>query len=131
MKEIDLPSGAKLKIDMATFTASRALYQSFLEEMRGMKWNPSDEIDVNLFKDLFCSALSSKKVEACLWECMKKALYNDLRITLDTFEPVEAREDYLRVCLEVAHYNVGPFMKNLFAELLNLYSTFAKSPELK
>ena len=72
-------------------------------------------IDVNLRKDLFCTFLASKKIEAALAECMKRVTYNGLKITEDTFEPVEARDDYLTVCVEVTRENVVPFMKSLFA----------------
>lgn len=116
MTEVDLPSGAKLRIQPAPFKDSRALYQAILEEAKVLKLDPKTEIDVNLFKDLFCVGVSSKKIESCLWECMKVVRYNELKIDADTFEKVEAREDYLTVCFEVAKENVLPFMKNLYAK---------------
>lgn len=121
MKEIALPSGAVLKIMPAPFVEARALYQALMEEIRNIKVDPTADIDVNLYKDLFCVCLSSKRVEACLWQCMKRVTYNangvgDLKITQDTFEPVENRDDYLKVCFEVGEENIRPFMKSLFAE---------------
>lgn len=115
MTEVVLPSGAKLKITPSSFAVAKDLFQAVTEEMKGLSISSSTEIDINLFKDLFCSGLSSKKIEKCLWECMKKATYNDLKITEDTFEPVEARQDYLQVMFEVAKENISPFMKSLFA----------------
>lgn len=115
MKEVVLPSGAKLKITPSSFAVSKELFQAVSEELKSLSISASTEIDINLFKDFFCAGLSSKKIEKCLWECMKKATYNDLKITEDTFEPVEAREDYLQVMFEVAKENITPFMKSLFA----------------
>lgn len=116
MRKVKLPSGAELAIGLAPFAPAKELYQSILSEAKGIELNPSDEIDVNLWKDLLCVMLSSKKVEAALWECMKRSTYNGLKIDDQTFEPAEAREDYLTACMEVAKDNVMPFMKSLYAK---------------
>jgi hypothetical protein len=71
---------------------------------------------MNLFKDIACELLSSPKFEKALWECMKKATIDGVKITEDTFEPEESRGDYLSVVIEVAKANVMPFMKNLSAQ---------------
>ena len=113
MDTLILPSGAKLDITLSPFTISRALYQAILEEGKLLKIDAKTEIDVNFYKDLFCSGLSSKKIEACLEECMKRVAYNGRKIDGETFEPIEARGDYMTVCFEVAKRNVLPFMKNL------------------
>lgn len=115
-----LPSGAKLKITLAPFKDARALYQALLEEAKVLKLDPTAEVDVNLYKDLFCVGLSSKKIEAALWECMKRVTYNDSRITEDIFEPVEARDDYMTVCFEVAKANIMPFTKSLYAQYAHI-----------
>lgn len=111
-----LPSGAELKVTLSPFAISRDLYQSILEEAKGLRLDPKSEVDVNLFKDIFCSALSSKKIESCTWECLKRATYNGLKVDGDTFEKEEARQDYIPACYEVARANVMPFMKGLSAE---------------
>lgn len=116
MKTMTLPSGAKLEITDAPFLEARALYQAVAEELKGVKVNPQDEVDVNLFKDMFCLAISSKKIEAALSACMRRATYDGQRITDDTWEPVAARGDYLTACMEVASVNIQPFMKSLFAQ---------------
>lgn len=116
MNSIKLPSGAELKITMSPFTEGRSLYQAMLEEAKSLSLAPNTEIDVNFFKDIFCSALSSKKIESCIWKCMERSTYNDLKITIDTFEPEESRQDYFDVMMEVARYNVLPFTKNLSAK---------------
>lgn len=113
MKEIVLPSGAILKITLSSFAVSRELYKVFLDEIKSIKLEGGLEIDFNLFKDIACEVLSSTKIEKALWECMKKATYNDMKITEDIFEPEDARGDYLQVILEVGKANIMPFMKNL------------------
>lgn len=116
MKEITLHSGRELKINLAPFAVSKALYQAFLEEAKDVRMDGGIEVDIDLFKNLFCVAMSSKKIEACLWECMKRVTYNDFKITEETFEEEKAREDYIEVCLEVAKLNVAPFMKTLMQQ---------------
>lgn len=122
MIEKKLPSGAILKITLAPFAEAKALYQACLEELRGLKVDPKEEVDVNLFKDLFCVGLASKKIEAALDVCMKRALYKDLKIDDKTFEDIEARQDYIPACFEVAKENISPFVKSLYAEYSPLWA---------
>lgn len=118
-----MPSGAVLKIGVSPFEVSKALYQAILEEAKAVAFVSTTEM-ASVYKDIFCVGLSSKKIEACLWECFKKCIYNsgkgDLKIDKDTFEPVEARSDYVAVCIAVAKENIDPFVKGLYAE----YSQF-------
>ena len=123
MRMVDLPSGKKMGIDIAPFADSKALWQAMLEELKGLRLDPDASVDVNFIKDIFCSGIASKKVEACLWECFKRVLYNDSKITKDTFESVEAREDYLDICFEVAKENIMPFTKNLSAKYQAVFRT--------
>jgi len=111
-----LPSGAELEITLSPFATSRALFQAILDESKLLKLDPKADVDVNLLKDLFCTFLSSKKIEACIWECMKRATYNGLKITEDTFEPEAARDDYFSVCFETTKANILPFTKSLYAQ---------------
>lgn len=113
---IKLPSGAELKITPSEFKVSRELFQALLEELKGTKMDPEKEIDSNFFKDIFCTGFSSKRIEYSLGRCMERATYNNLKITDETWEPVEAREDYLMTCFEVAKVNIAPFTKSLYAQ---------------
>jgi hypothetical protein len=116
MTEVKLSSGAKLEITLADFDLSKALYQAVLEEFKSMKIDEEEKIGVNLFKNVFCLGFSSKKIEFALWACMTRVLYNGLKVTKETFEPAEARGDYMDVCFEVAKENISPFTKSLYAK---------------
>lgn len=125
--EIKLPSGALLKITPASFAEAKTLYQALLAELKSVRIDKeltTPENEAELIKDLFCAGFSSPLIEAALWPCFRRCTYNptpgkpgaaDVRIDEATFEPVEAREDYVQVCVEVAKVNVGPFAKSLFA----------------
>jgi hypothetical protein len=132
LEPIKLPSGAILKIQVAEFAVAKALYQAVLEELKSV--NVSSQSDLaSIFKDLACIGLSSRKIEACLNDCFKRCTIDqgsgDLKIDKDTFEPVERRDDYLTVCVEVAKANIGPFAKSLYAEYKAFLTatTFAQS----
>lgn len=128
MKEVILPSKAVLKIQPAPFADSKALYMTLLEEAKTLKMDPEANVDVNLFKDIFCVGFSSKKVEAAVWKCMEKCLYNDMKILGDTFEPESAREDYMTVMFEVAQENIRPFTKSLYAQFKVFSGMMASVP---
>lgn len=120
-KKVGLPSGAELVITPAPFADAKALYQAVLEELKSLKLNPQDDVDVNLLKDLICAGFGSKKIELALSKCFQRATYNGLKVTDDTWEPVEARQDYLQACLEVAKENLLPFVKSLSAEFSTVF----------
>jgi hypothetical protein len=116
MKEVKVPSGAELKITLAPFSESKALFQAVTEEVKSLKLDPNAEVDVNFWKDIFCLGISSKRIEQALEPCLKRSTYNGLKIDKDTFESPESREDYLTVCYEVAKENLLPFTKSLYAQ---------------
>lgn len=130
-REVILPSGAILKVAPAPFADSKALYQAVLEEMKYVKIDNQMNLNMAL-KDFLCTGLSSKKIEECLWVCFQRCIYNrgvgDLKIDKDTFEPIESRQDYLTVCLEVAQENINPFVKSLYATYQSVLSTLEKNP---
>ncbi len=114
MKDIQLPSGAVLKIHLAPFVDAKALYQAVLGELKDIDFNANLDV-TSVFKDIACLGFSSRKIEDALNQCMKRCLYNDMKIDKDTFEPEEARQDYPVVCIQIAQENIAPFMKSLFA----------------
>jgi len=115
-ESIKLPSGAELRITLAPFADARALYQALLAEVRGVNVAGTEDVR-NLLKEIFCAGFSSKLVEACVWKCIERATYNNLKIIEDTFEPAKAREDYFTVFYEVTRENVLPFTKSLYVQL--------------
>lgn len=129
-QDVALPSGATLKITISPFLIANALFQATLEETKAMDISASTDV-VSMVKEIFCASFSSQKMHKALQECMKRALYNDKRIDADTFEPIEAREDYLTVCAEVALANLRPFTKHLASELKRISETLQSAPASK
>lgn len=132
MREVKLPSGAILKVSPAPFAESKALYQAFLKEVRHVKISSKMEM-AELYKELICIGYSSVEIESCLWKCFERCTYNlggkgDLKIDKDTFEPVESRDDYMKVCMEVAKENILPFAKSLYAEYQHALTMTENAP---
>jgi hypothetical protein len=125
MKELKLPSGAVLKIQVSPFSVSKALYQALLKELKDIPISAKTEVS-SLYKDLFCIGFASPVIESCLWKCFERCTYNygagDFKIDDQTFESVERRDDYMMVCMEVAKENVLPFAKSLYAEYQRIMS---------
>jgi hypothetical protein len=112
-REVSLPSGALLKVNAAPFPEANNLYKAILKEAQERDLNT-----LNFAKQVYCIAYSSVFVEASLWKCLERCFYNngvDLKITLSTFEPESARQDYAVVVAEVIRENVEPFFRNLSA----------------
>ncbi len=132
MKEIKLPSGALLKIGLSPFAVSKALYQAFLKEIKPLGISAKSDF-ASLYKDLFCVGFSSPEIEKCLWECFKRCTLDagagDLKIDEQTFEPLERRDDYMQVCIEVCKENVMPFMKSLIVQYQRATSILESTPK--
>lgn len=112
IEEMILDSGAKLKIQISPFAVSKALYQAVLKELKNVQITTKAEL-ASVFKDIFCIGFSSPEIELCLWKCMERCTLNGEKIDASTFEPIERREDYLQVCVEVLKSNIMPFTKSL------------------
>jgi hypothetical protein len=128
-KVIKLPSGADLVVTPSPFEAARDLYQALMRAGLKLKLDGRVEIDYNFFKDVLFMGFSDKDIEHYVWECMKKAHYNKLPITKDTFEDVRARQDYIQVLFEVTKENVTPFTSGLYAPLKELMALMASKDQ--
>lgn len=116
MQEYKLPSGAKLRITLAPFKEGKELYQAILKEFKSLKVSEKDQIDVNMFKDIFCTLLSSNEIESAILKCAERCLYDNSKINDETFEDENARQDYIETLYLIAEANIRPFVKALFAK---------------
>lgn len=117
MKTVTLPSSRKIEITLAPFPDAVKLYQACAAGMLSVDLKGTgDTAAWCLQKDLFCLALCSPAIDSATWECLKRCTYEGQKITKDSFEAAEAREDFLDIAFEVAKENLAPFMKTLFAQ---------------
>lgn len=130
MREVSLPSGSVLSVAAAPFAVAKALHQAVLREVKGISFKGTDD-SLSFIKEFVCAGLSSQEVDKALTECLKRCLYNGLKIDADTFEPIEARQDYIPVVLEVVQDNIGPFVRSLFAGFAQFASIAQDTPTSK
>ena len=125
--EHKLPSGAVLKFGLAPFAEGKELYQTLLQEARGITLSDDKEIDFNLMKEMICLGLASKKLDQAILECAKKCLYKGEKFSLDQFEDEKSRQDFIPIMLIVANENLRPFLKSLYASLKVIIPSVLKS----
>lgn len=118
MREQILASGAILKIQMAPYRPAKTLFDAIVREAKSSNISFDTELDVNFIKNICLGVVSSPEVEKSLWPCLAHCTYDGLRINEDTFNSLQAREDFLEICMEVGKENVLPFAKHLYAKLL-------------
>ena len=135
MSEIVVSSGATVKINPAPWGDTMALKAAIGKELAGsdlkaFKMDMSvklTEQDFNL-ADLAQVALSidsSPAVYKALFACLGRCTYNGQRITEQTFEDENARQDYYEIVIECLRVNLSPFFKGLLSKL----SPFLKRAE--
>ena len=120
MNEIVLKSGATLGISIAPFASSSKLLKAIVTELKGVDIELENidfaklaSQDINTMKNAICQLLASDQLEKAVFECMTKCTYNGSRIVKDTFEPEDARQDYLPCAWEVIKVNLRPFFSGL------------------
>lgn len=120
MKEVVLPSGAVLKIGHIPFDLCNSLKKAVIKEVRSIPMVSQRQL-MDLYKEYLCAVLASHEVEHCLWECMKKCIYNngrgDLKIDKDSFESEQGRTDFTDIQVEVGKDCLLPFGQGLWRAL--------------
>lgn len=112
MTEIVVPSGAAVTINPASFEAAKTLEKAILREM-GIS-------GINNMANIISTALlivSSESVNAALWPCLARCLYEKEKIIQQTFDKPERRKDFyplVQACLEE---NIGPLFDGLRSAL--------------
>lgn len=130
MDTTTLKSGRELSLALAPFSIGSKLFKAVLAELRTInidvtKLDMSMELDlrkidprmINVIKDAFCEIAASETVEAAFFECAGRCLIDGKKITRETFEAPDAREDFLPVAWEVIKYNLSPFFRGLASQL--------------
>lgn len=138
MDTTTLKTGRELQLGLAPFAVGSKLFKTVLGELRTInieatKLDLNMELDlrkidprlINTMKDLFCEIASSDAVESAFFECAGRCLLDGKKITRETFESPDMREDYLPVAWEVIKYNLLPFFRGLASQL----STSGPDPE--
>ena len=124
-QETTLKSGIVLRLQVATFKQSMRLLKVVVNEIKAvdlgivvngqidLKKLQSMDLPVDAIKNVVCQMIGSDAVDKALSECMGVCLYDGEKITAETFESENARQDYLPVAWEVMQVNLLPFFSGL------------------
>lgn len=133
--EVTLLSGKKMVITEASFSAASELKMAILEAIKGFQMPASlVEAEASLgailsrpdgmqaIGNVLINLATSKRVEAAVFECGKKALYEGRPVSTELFDDpalgATAREDYFEIVGIIVKENVGRFFKRALSGLL-------------
>lgn len=134
--DVDLPSGAKLKITVAPFPKALALNKALIRCAKGLPMQADFlQMDMGVLKDALVEAATSNEVEDILFQCLERTTYNGVRVTRDLFDDLKIgeaiRKDYYPMAWEVIRANCGPFFEQTSSWLKGLRPTPPATPPLK
>lgn len=117
-KEVTLKSGKKLTMQYAQFEVQMDLLSALVEEATKLNLNiiDKDALSLGLTK-LIAIAMTAKGIDSIFWRCANTCLYDENRITQQTFNEVENRKDFLEVKYWVLFFNLEIFFSSQFGEL--------------
>jgi len=81
------------------------------------KWKSISDIDISAIKRPLSQVLSNAEIRKAGDKCLVKCIYNGQRVTAKTWEPIEARKDYLYAMFHALKDNVAPFFEGAFSSL--------------
>lgn len=126
---------SKLRITVGSFREAKALERALERALANSSMNigvkeinkkdlTKSEFSEGTMGEMIKSALHlliSEEVEEKLFTCAKRTAYGEDKVTEDFFEPVERRELYYPIMIEITRANVLPFMKSLFSQFEGLF----------
>ncbi len=121
MTEISLPSGATATINVAAWRDAKRMKNAIERELAA---SGGLNIPTVLLVD------SSDAVDAAIWPCLVRCLYNGEKITEQTFDKSSARADYYDIVIACVKENLGPLAQSLLSKLAE-YGLLKKQADLK
>lgn len=120
---VTLPSGRTLVVNIAPITPANRLKKELAAALTGVdlsglnlaKLNMNVDVSkldgpaLNSFKNMLTVLIASDKVEQAMLACAQRCTIDGEKVTLESFEPREARADFLFVAWEVIKENAGTF----------------------
>ena len=131
--KFQLQSGKKLELDIAPIETCLNLYRAILIECKGAGLDLSianeDTIMTLLLKNLdaVLNVLSSERVLEAVKDCCAKVIYDKQKFSMELFEKVENRRDFIPVMMVVAMENIRPFFASPHTILDALQAQFLMS----
>ena len=109
-------TGAKVVINPCSLMEAFMLKSAIQKALIGNGIKLEDAFETGI-SSIFLALDSSPEVFKCLFECLKKSTYNDVKITMETFDKDDARQDLYEVFFYCLKVNIYPFFKPLLSRL--------------
>ncbi len=123
--EFTAPTGKTVIINVASWKDAKALKKAIEREVvMGGSLNISTVLTVD----------ASDAVDAALWPCLARCLYDGQKIVETTFDSPDARRDYYDIVTACVKENLGPLAESLRLKflqygLLKAQATTSESPK--
>jgi hypothetical protein len=120
--EFSLPSGSKMVVSEAAYVDAIALFKALMKSVKGVPLSGDIELlNVTVLKDALIEAATSPEVDAALFKCADRAVYENVKVTPALFDDPKlkdvARGDYFLILWHVIEVNCGPFFGKTFSVL--------------
>jgi hypothetical protein len=120
MADLDVPSGAKVVINVAPWEDAVLLQQAISREMA---------LGAGLNLSTFMMVAASRPVYEAMIKCLARCTYNTEKITPSTFNKKEARADYVSIVTACVKENIGPLEEGLYSVLSDLVDYVKKQAD--
>lgn len=130
MLKFQLKSGKKLEVDIAPIETGLTLYRAILNECKNANLDITIAQEDTLMsmllknKEACLNILSSELVLDAIKDCCAKVVYDKQRFSMDIFNKVENRKDFIPIMMIVAMENIRPFFAEPHTILDALQSQF-------
>lgn len=136
--EFKTQNGVDVKITPADFISSLKLKNVVLKAIKDSEVDISkidlDKITTSSLQpilEVVLAADTSEAVQSSIFKCLARCLYNGEKIITETFEPIEAREDYYEIVIACLKENLMPFFKGPISKLKSLTPKKSDNQESK
>lgn len=117
MLKFQLKSGKKLEVDIAPIETGLTLYRSILTECKNANLDLTIATDDTVLtmlmknKEACLNVLASETVLEAVKDCCAKVVYDKQRFSMELFNKLENRQDFIPTMLIVAMENIRPFFE--------------------
>lgn len=120
MTELTGKSGANIVINAAPWKDAKELKRAIEQQVSLNGIDITKETDI---ASLLLRIDGSDLVENALWPCLIRCTRNDEKITMQTFDSLEARKDYYEIVIACVKENLSPLVESLFLQFAGLLAT--------
>ena len=109
-------TGARIVINPCSFMEAFKLKSVFQKALMSTGKNIEELWNEDLATIVF-AVDGSEEVMLCLFECLKRSLYNGNAIKPEVFDDIKAREDLYEIFFNCIKVNLSPFLKTILSKL--------------